>query len=153
VISFGIYRSQSTCIRSARVLLPRHRDGLKPIRLFDQFDLARAPALVEERLEWAVEANDREPRAIICFGVFRRKTLVPTIWSAATLLRSRNTVTSTTVFGHRLLRTRLVSAAIIQSNVQPVERGLFRKEARRRRGGYQTLINEVLARHVGKDVA
>lgn len=29
----------------------------------------------------------------------------------------------------------------------------FRKEARRRRVGYQTLINEVLARYVGKDVA
>ena len=29
----------------------------------------------------------------------------------------------------------------------------FRKEARRRRVGYQTLINEVLAQHVGKDVA
>ena len=29
----------------------------------------------------------------------------------------------------------------------------FRSEAKRRRVGYQTLINEVLARHVGKDVA
>jgi uncharacterized protein (DUF4415 family) len=29
----------------------------------------------------------------------------------------------------------------------------FRKEARRRRMGYQTLINEVLAQHVGKDDA
>jgi uncharacterized protein (DUF4415 family) len=29
----------------------------------------------------------------------------------------------------------------------------FRKEARRRRIGYQTLINEVLARHVRRDVA
>jgi uncharacterized protein (DUF4415 family) len=29
----------------------------------------------------------------------------------------------------------------------------FRKEARRRRVGYQTLINEVLARHAHKDVA
>ena len=29
----------------------------------------------------------------------------------------------------------------------------FRKEARRRRVGYQTLINEVLAEHVRKDVA
>jgi len=29
----------------------------------------------------------------------------------------------------------------------------FRKEARRRRVGYQTLINEVLARHVSTDVA
>jgi uncharacterized protein (DUF4415 family) len=29
----------------------------------------------------------------------------------------------------------------------------FRKEARRRRIGYQTLINEVLARYVGKYVA
>ena len=29
----------------------------------------------------------------------------------------------------------------------------FRKEARRRRVGYQTLINEVLARHVRKDVS
>jgi uncharacterized protein (DUF4415 family) len=29
----------------------------------------------------------------------------------------------------------------------------FRKEARQRRVGYQTLINRVLAQHVGKDVA
>jgi uncharacterized protein (DUF4415 family) len=29
----------------------------------------------------------------------------------------------------------------------------FRKEARRRRISYQTLINEVLARHARKDVA
>lgn len=29
----------------------------------------------------------------------------------------------------------------------------FRKEARRRRVGYQTLINEALAEHVRKDVA
>jgi len=29
----------------------------------------------------------------------------------------------------------------------------FRKEARRRHVGYQTLINEVLARHAGKNVA
>jgi len=29
----------------------------------------------------------------------------------------------------------------------------FRKEARRRRVGYQTLINEILAQHVRKDVA
>ena len=29
----------------------------------------------------------------------------------------------------------------------------FRREARRRRVGYQTLINEVLAQHVRKDVA
>ena len=29
----------------------------------------------------------------------------------------------------------------------------FRKEARRRRVGYQTLINEVLARHISTDVA
>jgi sugar (pentulose or hexulose) kinase len=29
----------------------------------------------------------------------------------------------------------------------------FRKEARRRRVGYQTLTNEVLAQHVRKDVA
>jgi uncharacterized protein (DUF4415 family) len=29
----------------------------------------------------------------------------------------------------------------------------FRKEARRRRIGYQTLINEVLAQHVRRDVA
>jgi uncharacterized protein (DUF4415 family) len=29
----------------------------------------------------------------------------------------------------------------------------FRKEARRRRVGYQTLINEVLAEHARKDVA
>src|SRR3954470_5218205 len=29
----------------------------------------------------------------------------------------------------------------------------FRKEARRRRVGYQTLINEVLTKHIRKDVA
>jgi hypothetical protein len=29
----------------------------------------------------------------------------------------------------------------------------FRKEARRRRAGYQTLINEALAEHIRKDVA
>jgi uncharacterized protein (DUF4415 family) len=29
----------------------------------------------------------------------------------------------------------------------------FRKEAKRRKIGYQTLINQVLAEHVGKDVA
>lgn len=29
----------------------------------------------------------------------------------------------------------------------------FRKEAKRRKMGYQTLINQVLAEHVGKDVA
>lgn len=29
----------------------------------------------------------------------------------------------------------------------------FRKEAKRRRVGYQTLINEVLAQHIRKDVA
>jgi uncharacterized protein (DUF4415 family) len=29
----------------------------------------------------------------------------------------------------------------------------FRKEAKRRKVGYQTLINQVLAEHVGKDVA
>jgi uncharacterized protein (DUF4415 family) len=29
----------------------------------------------------------------------------------------------------------------------------FRKEARRRRVGYQTLINEVLAKHVRRNVA
>ena len=30
---------------------------------------------------------------------------------------------------------------------------VFRKEARRRRVGYQTLINEALAEHIRKDVA
>jgi len=30
---------------------------------------------------------------------------------------------------------------------------VFRKEARRRRIGYQTLINEALAEHIRKDVA
>jgi uncharacterized protein (DUF4415 family) len=29
----------------------------------------------------------------------------------------------------------------------------FRKEAKRRNVGYQTLINKVLAQHVGKDMA
>jgi uncharacterized protein (DUF4415 family) len=39
----------------------------------------------------------------------------------------------------------------IRLDAEVLER--FRKEAKRRGVGYQTLINEVLARHVRKDVA
>src|SRR4051812_26864965 len=42
---------------------------------------------------------------------------------------------------------------LIAIRVDPNVLDGFRKEARRRRVGYQTLINEVLARHVRKDVA
>ena len=41
---------------------------------------------------------------------------------------------------------------LIAIRVDPGVLAQFRKEARRRRVGYQTLINEVLARHVRKDV-
>ena len=42
---------------------------------------------------------------------------------------------------------------LIAIRVDPGVLNQFRKEARRRRVGYQTLINEVLAQHVRKDVA
>jgi len=42
---------------------------------------------------------------------------------------------------------------LIAIRVDPVVLDQFRKEARRRGVGYQTLINEVLAEHVKKDVA
>ncbi len=42
---------------------------------------------------------------------------------------------------------------LIAIRVDPSVLEAFRKEARRRRVGYQTLINEVLAEHAGKDVA
>ena len=42
---------------------------------------------------------------------------------------------------------------LIAIRVDPGVLEQFRREARRRRVGYQTLINEVLARHVRKDVA
>jgi uncharacterized protein (DUF4415 family) len=42
---------------------------------------------------------------------------------------------------------------LIAIRVDPGVLEAFRKEARRRRVGYQTLINEVLAQHVRKDVA
>src|SRR2546427_7194317 len=42
---------------------------------------------------------------------------------------------------------------LIAIRVDPGVLDQFRKEARRRRVGYQTLINEVLARHVRQDVA
>jgi uncharacterized protein (DUF4415 family) len=42
---------------------------------------------------------------------------------------------------------------LIAIRVDPGVLDQFRKEARRRRVGYQTLINEVLAHHVRKDVA
>jgi uncharacterized protein (DUF4415 family) len=42
---------------------------------------------------------------------------------------------------------------LIAIRVDPNVLEAFRKEARRRRVGYQTLINEVLARHARKHVA
>src|SRR5438105_14793317 len=42
---------------------------------------------------------------------------------------------------------------LIAIRVDPTVLEQFRKEARRRRVGYQTLINDVLAQHVRKDVA
>ena len=42
---------------------------------------------------------------------------------------------------------------LIAIRVDPGVLDMFRKEARRRRVGYQTLINEALAEHVRKDVA
>lgn len=42
---------------------------------------------------------------------------------------------------------------LIAIRVDPRVLERFRREARRRRVGYQTLINEVLAQHVKKDVA
>ena len=42
---------------------------------------------------------------------------------------------------------------LIAIRVDPAVLERFRKEARKRRVGYQTLINEVLARHARKDVA
>jgi uncharacterized protein (DUF4415 family) len=42
---------------------------------------------------------------------------------------------------------------LIAIRVDPDVLERFRKEARRRKIGYQTLINEVLAQHVGKNVA
>jgi uncharacterized protein (DUF4415 family) len=42
---------------------------------------------------------------------------------------------------------------VIAIRVDPGVLDQFRREARRRRVGYQTLINEVLAQHVRKDVA
>ena len=42
---------------------------------------------------------------------------------------------------------------LIAIRLDPEVLGLFRKEAKRRKVGYQTLINRVLAEYVGKDVA
>lgn len=42
---------------------------------------------------------------------------------------------------------------LIAIRLDPIVLERFRKEARRRHVGYQTLINEVLAQYVGKDVA
>lgn len=42
---------------------------------------------------------------------------------------------------------------LIAIRVDPRVLERFRREARRRKVGYQTLINEVLAQHVKKDVA
>ena len=42
---------------------------------------------------------------------------------------------------------------LIAIRVDPAVLDQFRKEARRRRIGYQTLINEVLAQHLRQDVA
>ena len=45
------------------------------------------------------------------------------------------------------------SRQLIAIRVDPDVLNQFRKEARRRRVGYQTLMNEALAEHVRKDVA
>ena len=45
------------------------------------------------------------------------------------------------------------SRQLIAIRVDPDVLNQFREEARRRRVGYQTLINEALAEHVRKDVA
>jgi uncharacterized protein (DUF4415 family) len=42
---------------------------------------------------------------------------------------------------------------LIAIRVDPDVLERFRKEAKRRKIGYQTLINEVLAQHFGKNVA
>jgi len=42
---------------------------------------------------------------------------------------------------------------LIAIRVDPGVLDEFRREARRRHMGYQTLINEVLAKHIGKDMA
>jgi uncharacterized protein (DUF4415 family) len=42
---------------------------------------------------------------------------------------------------------------LIAIRVDPRVLESFRKEARRRRVGYQSLINDVLAEHIRKDVA
>jgi uncharacterized protein (DUF4415 family) len=42
---------------------------------------------------------------------------------------------------------------LIAIRVDPEVLERFRKEAKRRKVGYQTLINQVLADHVGKNVA
>lgn len=42
---------------------------------------------------------------------------------------------------------------LIAIRLDPDVLNRFRKEAKRRKVGYQTLINQVLAEHVGKDVA
>jgi len=42
---------------------------------------------------------------------------------------------------------------LIAIRLDPMVLARFRKEAKRRRVGYQTLINQVLAEHVRKDVA
>jgi uncharacterized protein (DUF4415 family) len=45
------------------------------------------------------------------------------------------------------------SRQLIAIRVDPDVLDQFRKEARRRHVGYQTLINEALAEHIRKDVA
>lgn len=45
------------------------------------------------------------------------------------------------------------SRQLIAIRVDPDVLDKFRKEARRRRVGYQTLMNEALAEHIRKDVA
>ena len=45
------------------------------------------------------------------------------------------------------------SRQLIAIRVDPDVLDQFRKEARRRRVGYQTLMNEALAEHIRKDVA
>jgi hypothetical protein len=55
--------------------------------------------------------------------------------------------------GTRFKSNRADRIRIDFSDIPEASLAQFRKEARRRRVGYKTLINEVLAEHVRKDVA
>ena len=65
------------------------------------------------------------------------------------VMQLRGWSTEVTLFTDKLAGPR----QLIAIRVDPAVLDGFRREARRRRVGYQTLINEVLARHVRRDVA